>query len=80
MRARGVVHVKSSWRGEEVYVASGNHFTVAHGTEGVCLCVQTCCLYLSCRSLRAYRVCMCCDCVYGGVYIQHGGLHVYVCA
>lgn len=27
----GVVHVKSSWGEEEVYVASGNHFGVVHG-------------------------------------------------
>lgn len=35
---RGVVHVKSSWREEEVYVASGNHFSVVHGAGwgGVC--------------------------------------------
>lgn len=32
---RGVVHVKSSWREEEVYVASGNHFSVVHGARGV---------------------------------------------
>lgn len=35
----GVVHVKSSWRGEEVYVASGNHFNVAHGLRK---CVYMC--------------------------------------
>lgn len=36
---KGVVHVKSSWRGEEVYVASGNHFSVAHGLkESVYVC------------------------------------------
>lgn len=37
----GVVHVKSSWRGDEVYVASGNHFTVAHKRRE---CVYVCCL------------------------------------
>lgn len=36
---KGVVHVKSSWRGEEVYVASGNHFSVAHGLKE---CVYVC--------------------------------------
>lgn len=38
----GVVHVKSSWSGEEeVYVASGNHFSVAHRLrECVFMCVD----------------------------------------
>lgn len=30
-REAALVHVKSSWREEEVYVASGNHFSVVHG-------------------------------------------------
>lgn len=35
----GVVHVKSSWSGEEVYVASGNHFSVARRLRE---CVYVC--------------------------------------
>lgn len=36
----GVVHVKSSWSGEEeVYVASGNHFSVVHRLRE---CVYVC--------------------------------------
>ncbi len=48
--------------------------------EGVCLCVQTCCLYLSCGSPGAYRVCMCAwGCVCVGVYMLYAGMRVCVC-
>lgn len=49
---RGVVHVKSSWREEEVYVASGNHFSVVHGARG---CVSAPSLvWLQVSGLRAH--------------------------
>lgn len=51
----GVVHVKSSWSGEEeVYVASGNHFSVAHRLRE---CVYVCRLAVFIWAVSLQRVC-----------------------
>lgn len=45
-------------------------------TEGVCLCVQTCCLYLSCGSLGA---CIGCVSVHEVASMWVFTCHVWVC-